>query len=195
MERLGLRHWNKLMRSDVSLPRSAAAPRLGHFADSGITGQDEITGVKGGSFEVLGVGRENLPSRDPGSEKLNGAHAGEVTPQTLVVFRGGGKPDTIVGGAFGFLPKSEDDLVSHVNSQAAKQGTRLGAKRSQGVEDELMRNRFAFPARKEGVIQCAEIWFAAGRAHHATCGEAALNVYSLRLQHTRSDVSKRSLGS
>ena len=161
----------KSLRSDVSLLRCRAEARLGHFADSGIAGQDEITGVEGSSFKVLGVGRKMLPSRDSGSEKLNGAHTGEVTPQTLVVFLGGGKPDTIVGRTFGFLPKREDNLVPDVNCQAAKQGTRLGGERSQGIEDELIRNSFAFPAREEGVSQWAEISVAAWRAHDATCAK------------------------
>ncbi len=68
---------------------------LRHFPDSRISREDKLARAQSGLFEILRVGREDLPAGHPLSELLNRAHVRKLPPQTLVVLLGRGQAHSI----------------------------------------------------------------------------------------------------
>src|SRR6266478_8245714 len=98
-------------------PRSRKPPRPRHLPDSRIPRQDEVAGAQRRFLEIRRIGRKNLPARHLLTKQPNGAHVREFPPQTLVVFLGGGQPDSVVFRHVAPLAENKDNLVLNVDRE------------------------------------------------------------------------------
>src|SRR5271170_4207504 len=119
------------------------APRARHLPDSRISCENEFAGAERSLLEILSIGGEDLPAGHFLTKHLNGAHVGEGSPQTLVVLLGGGEPYPVVCrlARFVFVPEDEDDLVFHIDCQAAEHRVSSRRQGSKRIEYKLMRHR------------------------------------------------------
>jgi hypothetical protein len=69
-------------------PRSRGAPCSRYLPDSRISCEDKLAGGQRSLFEIVCVGREDLPACHLLPEHLDRARVRELPPQTLVVFLG-----------------------------------------------------------------------------------------------------------
>ena len=107
-------------------PRSRGAPRSRYPPDSRISREDKLARSQSGLFEILRVGREDLPAGHLLPEHLNRTHVRELPPQTLVVLFGCGQPHSIVRRLSALVAEDEDYLVLNVDREAAKHGASFG---------------------------------------------------------------------
>ncbi len=149
------------------LPGCLRPLRTWHLADSSISCEDELAGAQGSLFEVLCIGRKNLPPRYLRPKHLDRSHTGEVSPQTLVVLFGGGEPHSVVGRLAGlvFISEDEDDLVCNIDGEAAEHGASPRRQRPEGVEHKFMRHRLPPLDGKDSVVQRKNGRFASGLRH------------------------------
>lgn len=94
-------------------------------------------------LEIVGVGRENLPACHFSPQHLDGSHAGELAPKTLVMLGGSGEPHAVIFRFAGLVAEDEDDLILNVDGEAAERGPGAGRQGSDGVEYEFVRDGFA----------------------------------------------------
>jgi hypothetical protein len=122
--------------------RTRSAPRSRHLPDSRISREDKLLRAQRGLFEILRVGREDLPAGHLLPEHLNRAHVRKLPPQTLMVLFGRGQPHSVVRRPIALVAEDEDYLVLNLDREAAKHGASLGRQRSHRVEHELMRTGY-----------------------------------------------------
>src|SRR5258708_38791125 len=65
--------------------RARGSLRSGYFADSRISGHDQVAGAHHRCFKIIFVRGKHLPARCPASESLNGSHRRKFTPQTFMM--------------------------------------------------------------------------------------------------------------
>jgi hypothetical protein len=95
-------------------PRSRGAPCSRCVPDSRISREDKLARAQRSLFEILRVGREDLPACHLLSEQLNRTHIRELQPQTDVVFLGSGEPPSDVCRPIALVAGDEDNLVLNV---------------------------------------------------------------------------------
>src|SRR4029077_15268755 len=133
--------------------RSGPQPR--HLPDSRVPCENEFAGAQRRLLEILRICRKDLPTRHLLPQHLDGSHAGEFTPQALVVLLGGGEPHAVVSRMVAFVAKDKNDLVLNIDRKAAEHGAGPGRQRSYRVEYEFMRNWRALLDGIEGVVRRA----------------------------------------
>lgn len=159
--------WLRALRGSCRLrgPRSRGAPRPRYLPDSRISRKDKPAGAQRSLFEILRVGREDLPACHLLPEHLNRAHVRELPPQTLVVFLGRGQPHSVVCRPIALVTEDEDNLVLNVDREAAKHGASLGRQRRDRVEHELMRDSLTLLDGEERILKRKGGFIATGLRH------------------------------
>jgi hypothetical protein len=112
-----------MRRQDIRLSRLASVSRALDFPDSRISCEYQLASPHRGLFEILRVGREDLPACHLLSENLDRAHFRKLPPQTLVVLLGRGQPHSVVRRSLARVAQDEDNLVLNVNRESESRVT------------------------------------------------------------------------
>ena len=104
-------------------------------------------------LEIRGIGWKHLPAGYRLPQHLNRSHIGKLAAQALVMLFGCRKPHSVICGALRLVPEDQDDFVFYVNGEATEHRARVWRQRSDRVEHELVRNRFALLERKTGTCR------------------------------------------
>lgn len=119
-----------------------------------------------GLFEIRRIDRENLPSCHLLAQYQDGSHIGESQPQTVVMFRCSGEPNSVIQRSGRLVAKDENNFLLNIDCEAAEHRASPRRQRGEGIEHKGKWNGLARLDAEEGVIGRSER-FVATRLRHA----------------------------
>jgi hypothetical protein len=96
-----------------------------------------------GLFEIVSVGRKNLPAGHFFPQHFDGSHGGELAPKTRVMLGGGGEPYAVVFSFAGLVAEDEDDLFLNIDGEASEHGPGAGREGGDCLEYKFVRDGLA----------------------------------------------------
>jgi len=98
--------------------------------------QNELAGVKGSTFEVRRVCRQELPASYGLAQDTDRAHVGKLAQQAGMMFLRSCDPHAVIRDMCGSVAQSEDDAWADVDCNAAKERSHHGCSGIEGFKDE-----------------------------------------------------------